>query len=80
MKEFLKFYWNDTKIIWGFIVIFILIFHVAGMIWFQMEFKDLLPIYIILAMIVLTTLTYDIKKFKTLQSKKEDEEIDLNAH
>lgn len=65
----IKFIWNDTKAFWYFVLAFILVFHVAGSIWWQMTWSDIMPMYVLIAAIGLTLIIHRAKKYVEQQDE-----------
>lgn len=66
--DFLKFFLNNNKVFLGFVVIFILVFHVGGMLFTDMTFHYLFPMYCLIGAVFLTFLVYDWKRYNKLKN------------
>lgn len=76
-KNFLQYFWRETRIYWGFVAIFVLVFHVGGSIWSETSIHDLLPMYVLITAIALTFFVYHRKKWKQL--KKSEDKIVIRS-
>lgn len=76
--------WDDTRYYCYFMIIFVLVFHVGGAIFTDLEFRDIAPMYGILGAIGLTWIISANNRYHILKKQKEDfdkiDDVDLNAH